>query len=240
MFRRMLHAAVFSAALDGGGDAAPAADAPAAITTGLDAPSVLSAATNADVTASAADARVAEPVTDPAAPAKADAGEAPVAMKAEDYGTLDMPEGVGADDPLVKAFLDGAAKGGMDKESVQAVISELGPKLQEQLLAPQKAWTDMNAAWVNQVKTNPEFGGPKLDAAMSTVTAGLTAVLTPQEISELHDALDVTGAGNHPGVVRALYRMSARLTEGGHVAGDAGKSVLSAAERLYPSHRAAN
>jgi hypothetical protein len=238
MFRRMLHAVVYSAALDGGGgESAPAADAPAAITTGLDAPSVLGAATNADVTAAAQDARVAD-APDPAAAPKTEDAAAP-AMTAADYGELALPEGVSPDDPLVKAFVDGAAKGGMDKESVQAVISELGPKLHEQLMAPQKAWSDMNAAWVNQVKTNPEFGGPKLDAAMSTVTAGLNAVLTPQEISELNDALDVTGAGNHPGVVRALYRMSARLTEGGHVAGDAGKSVLSAAERMYPTHRAA-
>jgi hypothetical protein len=236
MFRQFLPSAVFSGAVDGGGDAAPAGDAPAAITTGLEGGSVLGAATNADAVAAAAPAEPTEPSTLAEQPKP---GEPPAPdMKAEDYGTFDLPEGVQQDDPLVQAFISGAAKGGMDKDSVQAVISELGPKLQEQLMAPQRAWQDMNAAWANQVKMDTQLGGANLDKTLSTITAGLTQVMTPQELGQLHEALETTGAGNHPAVVRALHRFAARVTEGGHVSGDAGKSALSFAERMYPSHRA--
>jgi len=140
---RILPRPLYSGAIEGSGGTEAAAvptEAPAAITTGLESPSVLSAVTEAP-------AAGAQPEAAPATPPEEKPDETPPAeMKPEDYGELDLPEGISAEDPLLLAFLAGAAKGNMDKESVQAVLGELGPKLHEQLMAPQKAWADMNAA----------------------------------------------------------------------------------------------
>lgn len=163
---------------------------------------------------------------------------APEPMKAEDY-KLDLPEGITADDPLLTAFLEGAAKGGMDNESVQAVISSLGPKLAEQMAAPMKAWTTLNETWQAEVKADPVIGGANLPATIKTVADAIGLVSTPEEAQAAREALTMTGAGNNPAIVRLMHRMASRLVEKGAVQGNSPAESRSAAAVLYPSHNAA-
>jgi hypothetical protein len=160
-------------------------------------------------------------------------------IKPEDYN-VDLPEGIGKDDPLLVSFLEGAAKGGMDNESVQAVINTLGPKLVEQMQAPIKAWVDLNEKWVAEVQADPVIGGDKWPMAKETVLQAMTLVLTPEETRATREALGITGAGNNPAVIRLLYSMAKRLVEPGPVKGNAPtEPPKSAAALLYPKHNAA-
>ncbi len=163
---------------------------------------------------------------------------APEPMKPEDY-KLELPEGITADDPLLTAFLEGAAKGGMDNESVQAVVSALGPKLAEQLQAPVKAWTTLNETWQAEVKADPVIGGANLPATIKTVADAISLVSTPEEAQAAREALTMTGAGNNPAIVRLMHRMASRLVEKGAVQGNSPAESRSAAAVLYPSHNAA-
>ena len=163
---------------------------------------------------------------------------APEPMKPEDY-KLELPEGITADDPLLTAFLEGAAKGGMDNESVQAVVSSLGPKLAEQLAAPMKAWTSLNEQWQAEVKADPVIGGANLPATIKTVADAISLVSTPEEAQAAREALTMTGAGNNPAIVRLMHRMASRLVEKGAVQGNSPAESRSAAAVLYPSHSAA-
>jgi hypothetical protein len=135
-------------------------------------------------------------------------------LKPEDY-KLDLPEGMDATDDLLTKFLAGAAKGGMDNESVNAVLKELGPALQARLNAPIEAWRTLNKEWETAVRADPEFAGDKLGQTVGNVRSALELVGTPAEVSAFRDALDMTGAGNHPAIVRMLGRMAGRLVEGG-------------------------
>jgi hypothetical protein len=160
-------------------------------------------------------------------------------IKPEDYN-VELPEGIGKDDPLLVSFLEGAAKGGMDNESVQAVINTLGPKLVEQMQAPIKAWVDLNEKWVAEVQADPVIGGDKWPMAKETVLQAMTLVLTPEETRATREALGLTGAGNNPAVIRLLYSMAKRLVEPGPVKGNAPtEPPKSAAALLYPKHNAA-
>ena len=163
---------------------------------------------------------------------------APEPMKPEDY-KLELPEGITADDPLLTAFLEGAAKGGMDNESVQAVVSALGPKLAEQMAAPMKAWTTLNETWQSEVKADPVIGGANLPATIKTVADAISLVSTPEEAQAAREALTMTGAGNNPAIVRLMHRMASRLVEKGAVQGRSPAESRSAAAVLYPSHNAA-
>lgn len=227
------------AAADPGTASTPSAETPTAATEA--APEVQSALTDTLLTAEPEKTEGDKPATEGE---KKGAGEgekeppAPEPMKPEDY-KLELPEGITADDPLLTAFLEGAAKGGMDNESVQAVVSSLGPKLAEQMAAPMKAWTTLNETWQAEVKADPVIGGANLPATIKTVADAISLVSTPEEAQAAREALTMTGAGNNPAIVRLMHRMASRLVEKGAVQGNSPAESRSPAAVLYPSHNAA-
>jgi hypothetical protein len=79
-------------------------------------------------------------------------------------------------------------------------------------------WDKQQTDWVTEIKGDPEIGGAKLDEVKQTVSK----VLDNAELSDpkFREALNLTGAGNNPAVVRTLYRWAQRLSEGGSVSGD--------------------
>lgn len=111
----------------------------------------------------------------------------------------------------------------------------------------------MNAEWQKEIKGDPAIGGDKLAATVQAVSRAFDHVCTgytradgtevpaKQEIAELKAALDLTGAGNNPAIVRAMHRFAVRLMEpgadgrSGVVTGSAVPNQPSIAARMYPS-----
>lgn len=231
---------------DDGGGSAPAAE-PATTSTADAPPAADPPADTPPVQAALTDTLLSTPPKEGEQPPEGEkkgAGEgeqkpAPEAMKPEDY-KLTLPEGITAEDPLLVAFLDGAAKGNMDNDSVQAVITSLGPKLAEQMAAPMKAWTTLNEQWQTAVKADPVLGGANLDQTIATVAKAIDTVsASPAEAQAVREALTMTGAGNNPAIVRLLHSMATRLVEKGAVTGNSPADSKSAAAMLYPTHNAA-
>lgn len=153
-----------------------------------------------------------EPAVDPAA--KVD--EPVVPLDPASYKIEGLPEGITAEDPLVKSFLEGAAKGGMDNESVNAVLSEIAPKIAEQLRAPYQAWKTLNDTWQAEIKADPDIGGAKLPQTIATINKGIERF---GDAAAVRDALNATGAGNNPAIVRMLSNVFSKLVEGTPVVG---------------------
>lgn len=185
-----------------------------------------------------------EPVTnlladapkEPVAPDPAKPAEPAAEIKPESYlESLKLPDGTAKDDALLTAFLDGAAKSGMDQKSVQAIVDAMGPKLQAQLNAPREAWNTLQSEWQTKLKEHPEIGGAKLDGAVKTINQALaqTGVLN----DDLKQALVLTGAGNNPHIVHAFYKLASAFSEGGPVTGaPTGQTAAkNPASLLYPS-----
>jgi hypothetical protein len=82
-----------------------------------------------------------------------------------------------------------------------------------------QAWESQQVEWQTAVKNDPEIGGAKLEGVKQTIAK----VLDNTEFTdpEFRKAIISTGAGNHPAVIRTMYRMAKALTEGGSVAGGA-------------------
>lgn len=219
---------VRSASVEGAGTAA--ADVGAG-SEGAAAQTVLAAGTGQEATAAAG----AETTAGADSVAGADTVTADKPLTPEDY-KIKLPEGIPGDDALLKAFLEGAAKGGMDEKSVQAVIDSLGPKLAEQLAAPQKAWIEQNKAWSAAAKADAEFGGAKFDATLANFNKALDLVAPAGEgtaRTEFLDALFTTGAGNHPAIIRVINRMAQRLAEPGTVTGNVVAQPADPAKAFY-------
>lgn len=156
------------------------------------------------------------------------------AVKPEDY-QFTLPDGIPADDPLVAAFRNSAAEAGLTNDAASKVVDALAPALAERLAAPQRAWEAMQATWQDQVKADPEIGGPNLPATVERVSGLLRQFGHP----DLGMALTVTGLGNNLALISTLNNLALRLGEGAPVTGGTppgvGGSGGSAANKLYTS-----
>lgn len=226
--------------------AAPAAEvaaAPVAAAPAVSAPVAGVVETTGDGTAvpspSPAPSAVEQTIIDkPAEAAPAEAEKAPEPAAPVDPASYEvtLPEGMTREDPLVAAFLEGAAGASLDGKAVQAVLDKTAPLVAAALAAPHKAWEQLNSDWQAAIKADPDVGGAKLPAAVESVTN----LLDRHGSAELKEALKVTGAVNNPAVFKFLHKMAAAYAESGSVAAGASAPVPntpSAAALMYPSAR---
>jgi hypothetical protein len=117
--------------------------------------------------------------------------------------------------------------------------------------APADTYEATRTEWQAKVKSDPDLAkavnGDKtgLDAVKLDIGRALNALNDPTLAADFKSAMDLTGAGDHPAFVKALWRLSSFVTEGKHVNGS-GPSVHgqrapgdtgrpSAAAALYPN-----
>jgi len=178
-------------------------------------------------------------ILDPAAAESEKAAEpekAPEPEKPIDPASYEvtLPEGITREDPLVAAFLEGAAGAKLDAKAVQAVLDKAGPKVIEAMAAPYKAWEALNNEWMAAIKADPEVGGANTAPAVNRVTAFLDRHGSP----EVLQALKTTGAINNPAVFKLMNKIATAYEEGSATPGGNSTPVPSratAAQLMYPS-----
>lgn len=138
-------------------------------------------------------------------------------------------EAVLATDEALRIINDPA----MSKKDRAQALFELNTKILTNMVEEQTAtWRAMNDDWISKSKELPEIGGAKLPETLAGIKKGLdTLGATP----EFYEALRITGAGNHPEVIRVLYAATKHLKEGAPVSGEPPKGKLTLASALYPS-----
>jgi hypothetical protein len=92
-------------------------------------------------------------------------------------------------------------------------------------------WNEMQTAWKNEVSADAEIGGTKTSAVLGSISKIMDEFGTP----ELRQALDVTGAGNNPHVIRFLAKVSKELGEGRPISGNPTSAPKTHAELLFPN-----
>ena len=181
----------------------------------------------------AGSAETCKPVEEAAAVEAVTEEAKPAEVVAVEYKDLKLPEGVAADDALASPFLAEAAKLGLPQAQVEALLAQVTPKIQDALKAPYQEWVKTQTAWQSEVMNDPEIGGDNF----ATMKATVAKVLDNPAFCDpgLREALNFTGAGNNPVVIRSLFRMAQKLTEGGLVrTGNPAGTAKTAAQVLYP------
>lgn len=174
-----------------------------------------------------------QPKTEGGGEAKTDGeepkGEAPEPFNPE---TLTFPEGFEKNDEMIGSFANLAKEHNLSQATAQSLIDLHVGELKRLGEAPMQAWKNLNKEWADEVKADPEIGGDNLHGVQQTIGRALDTFGTP----ELRQALDYTGAGNNPHVVRAFYKMAKALEEGGQVTGEpaAMSKPTSLAKAMYP------
>lgn len=158
--------------------------------------------------------------------------EAPAAPEPLTWETINLPEGFTVDEKSRDSFLeimnDDKLSGA---ERAQKLVDLQTGLMQQMAEANFKAWTDLQTQWQDEIRADPEIGGDKLDPALG----GIAKLVDRYGSKELREAMDATGAGNNPHIIRFLHKIAKDLNEGGPVLGAPSESKESLADRMYPS-----
>lgn len=222
-------------------EAAPAGEPAAAAEAPSDAPTSIlgdAVAGGADDTAPAADPANPADGDGPAAGAGDDAVADPEAapVEATPYEGLTPPEGfealdtdaIAAATPLMRAF-------GVADDQAQDFINQAAPVITGMIerattaaaVAQAEQQAALRAEWANTVKADPELGGANFDKTVAMSAVALDKFFD----QETRDMFNVTGLGNHPGVVKGFAKMGAHFAEGEIVTGEA--APMTKAHPLY-------
>jgi len=147
-----------------------------------------------------------------------------------------FPEGVELTDEQKKEYSELFKKYKAPQEAVNEVFNrmkEFGEQVRE---ASMNAWYDQVKKWGDAAEKDKEYGGDNFEQNLrSVISPTLDRFGTP----ELVDALDKTGFGNYPELLRFIYRVGKEIgIEGDFVkGGQGGEEEQSLAYTLYPTMR---
>lgn len=174
------------------------------------------AAPAAGAAAPAADAPLANLFDDPAPaegdppkpadkPAEAKPGDdAPVAYE------LKLPDGLTLTDEQLSGVKAKLAAAKVSPDQAQPLFDEWVNGVREAATSAAKQstdlWTSTQKEWQAQIKADPDIGGAKLDQTIATTRKGAETLLGGAAAKELFTALNITGAGNNPAIVKALHK----------------------------------
>lgn len=125
------------------------------------------------------------------------------------YEAFTLPEGMVATDDQLAAFSDKARELNLSQAQAQTLIEFEAERMAEMQQAQFDAWENQKTQWVEQIKADPEIGG------RDQLQKQALAVRAVHRVGgeELVKALNETGAGNHPALVRAFYRIGLAMSE---------------------------
>lgn len=140
---------------------------------------------------------------------------------------LKMPEGVELDKAAADEFTAIAKELKLSAEGAQK-LADVGAKMAQRQA---EAHANLVESWVEQVKTDKEIGGDKLNENLAVARKAVDAFGTP----ELKDFLNATGLGNHPALIKAFYKAGKAISEDAFVKGTTKGPETDMAKKMYPT-----
>ncbi len=125
------------------------------------------------------------------------------------YEAFKLPEGMGIDGPEMEQATRLFQEARLDQAMAQRFVDHAMGRERAALQRGLQAFVDLQNRWTGEIKADPEFGGARLTATLSSAARAIDRLGVPG----LREALNVTGAGNHPAVVRAFARLGQMLSE---------------------------
>ena len=186
-------------------------------------------ATESKAPPAAEPAKVEAPVGD-----KTETEAAKPASSPEKY-EFKAPEGREFDPEVIANFTEVAKELNLTTDAAQKILDKMGPTLASRQESQIKA---IRQEWVASSKADAEFGGEKLASNLATAKKALDTFGS----AELRTLLNTSGLGDHPELIRFMYRAGKSISEDSFVGGAPtnGKpkgpmTFDDAANALYPS-----
>lgn len=147
-----------------------------------------------------------------------------------------LPEGFQLDETLSGKFLEALNSADSRESFAKSMVTLQAEMLQQSEEAANAAWQATQDRWKQEVQTDPEFGGEKLEKVLANTRTVIETHLSPEEAKGLKDFLDLTGAGNSIHFVRLINRLASKIPgEATPVEGTPAATEKSRADRLFSS-----
>lgn len=149
------------------------------------------------------------------------------------YADFTLPEGVEVDAETLSEARTLLGDMKLPQEQAQRLVDFYAGKIRRFGEVQAESWMKLNEKWVGDFKTDREIGGDRIQETVAAATRAMDRFGTPG----LREALIMTGAGNHPEVIRFVARVGRATAEDRFVAaaGASAGATRSAAEVLYPA-----
>jgi hypothetical protein len=148
------------------------------------------------------------------------------------YEPFTLPEGVQLTEEKLGAFtgLLGEFENKVitDPTAAHAAAQEFGQKVLDLYVSESQAaaaayakqqqenWTALNEQWTSDFRADPQLGGNRVNTSLQRMGALMDLYgqhAGADRLQGVRDAFTLTGAGNHPEVLRFAHWMASRLTE---------------------------
>jgi hypothetical protein len=140
---------------------------------------------------------------------------------------LKMPDGVQLDSAAAEEFTAIAKELKLDQAAAQK-LADIGAKMATRQA---EAHAQLVETWTEQVKTDKEIGGDKLDQNLGIARKAIDTFGSP----ELKALLNSTGLGNHPEVVKLAFKVGKAISEDRFVTGSPKGAETDMAKKLFPN-----
>lgn len=155
----------------------------------------------------------------------------------EKYEFKPVENGRDFDPEVLNAYSAVAKELNLTQEAAQKMLDRISPVMQERQAQQIEA---VKSEWVQNARIDKEFGGDKLSENLSVAKKALDTFGSP----ELRTLLNESGLGNHPEIIRLMYRAGKAISEDRFVAGSQGngkpagpKSFGDLASALYSNQQ---
>ena len=154
--------------------------------------------------------------------------ESEVASAPETYEVFELPENFDMNEETLGEYHTFAKENNLTQEQAQRGVDMVA----QMKKAEMNQWVEQQKSWVDDAKSDTEFGGDKFDQSISVAVKARDSFGT----SEFNEMLDTSGLGNHPEMIRFLNRVGKAISEDSVVVGGTSTTGNQTREAvLYPS-----
>ena len=129
--------------------------------------------------------------------------------EAPTYGAFKLPDGASIDGEQLEHATALFKEAGLPHEQAQKFIDLALSREQAAATRGVQAFVDLQTKWVSEIKADPEIGGTRFEASMASAGRAIDRLGVPG----LKEALNLTGAGNNPAIVKAFVRLGQMVSE---------------------------
>jgi len=144
---------------------------------------------------------------------------APTSGAPEAYADFKVPEGLVIDPEVLASAAPIFKELNLPQEAAQKLVDIYNKQMSGTRDSAIKAVETQRTEWRDAIKADKDIGGV-LDSKVLPAIGRLKAQLPADVREAFNAAMDFTGAGDHPGVVKALYKIAELVGEGTHVSGN--------------------
>lgn len=163
----------------------------------------------------------------------------------EAYAAYTLPEGLELAAETITEFNTVAKELNIPQAGAQKLVDFYVKQMQAAEQAPLEFFKEQRTEWKKTITTDPNLGtGTDLKPAVKSAIGKFINSFGPDLAKDFREAMDFTGAGDHPAFIRVMHVLATKFTEGSLVAGtkpsaagqqQPGKANGTGAEAMYPN-----